>query len=532
MAIPDAIIKALRSVLSGDESPEELMRIVRTVPDLPEEDVPLILEQLQPGRTDDGIEPPAFEPPRLLVDWGDWPRVGHQARPQFVFVCPPCYRGRPRVKIVVDRELDHDLVDDDVNERMQCEEEGLWSLHVPFRLTTGDRDCRPGQYLIEVFLGFDVAPPRVPRFFHSQIRLTVPSADEGAARELVIDGDGQSIVNLHGHDLKSFGRVVLRGGDDGIINLQSSLLDSPDASSDSMASETEELTREYQFKLDQVRQRLVPEMLDSSRFSRPGETTRAMLKVGDNRRIMLIAQRQVTFGRSRDCDVVLRFLPRNDDNDSHSRNISRKHFSLILTEGGLALRDLESRTGIEIDYEPVRAERLLTVDDASDALPVGVGTELEVEQPLQLSLGISHAAENRVNLTGIVGEDHHYFELLGERAGRLWRLAEQSQVDGCRIRRTNNLVDQEEYVLCYRHVLIGSSSHCLIRLSDPLVEPVHARLMFIGQCYWLENLAGAESLILNGAPLPPYRLVPIQPGMNLSIGNTNLSWENNQQLHL
>ena len=42
--------------------------------------------------------------PRLLVDWGELPRVGNQVRPEFSLLCPK-YSSKPELNISVDRDL-------------------------------------------------------------------------------------------------------------------------------------------------------------------------------------------------------------------------------------------------------------------------------------------------------------------------------------------------------------------------------------------------------------------------------------------
>jgi len=438
-----------------------------------------------------------------------------------MFVCPACFSGRPLVDVIIDRDLDHDESSEDIATRLKYEEEGLWSLHVPFRLTTANEDCRPGQYLLELNLEFPNANFQVPRYFHCQIRLSIPDTKSGASRELVIDGDGQSVVNLHGHDLRSFSRVVLKGGDDGIINLQNQL----GAVEESSEAETAASSiHEYTFLIDQERQRLIPTLYSPDSFSPAIEQNSARI-VLDNQedQYLILAERQSTWGRSRDCDVVLRFLPRNEDNDSKSRNLSRKHYAITLSHEGIVLRDMQSQTGLEVDYEPVPGERLLTTREADDVLKINVGTEVEVETPLQLSLQISSMEGNRKLLDGRVGTDDVYYQCLNERVDRMWSIAEEAGIDGCRIRRLNNL-NEENYLLCYRQLLIGSGSACLVRIQEPGIAPIHARILYIGNSFWLENLDAPETLIVNQHQLPPYHLVPLHNGMRLKIGETSMTW--------
>ncbi len=159
---------------------------------------------------------PAYPRPRLLVDWGELPQVGRAARPLFSLISETS-RGRPIVRVSVDRSLDTDPTDP--LRQLRSDEPGIWTFYIPFSLTSNGLDARPGLYVIDVEATFPHAAAGEPRFLQTRIRLSIPSDAEGK-RELVIDGDGQSVVNLAGHDLRSFSRVVLKGDDKSVINLQ------------------------------------------------------------------------------------------------------------------------------------------------------------------------------------------------------------------------------------------------------------------------------------------------------------------------
>ena len=103
--------------------------------------------------------PPQMVWPRLLVDWGDTPRVGRQVRPEFCLFCLG-FPGRPEVRVEIDRDLDHD---DDPGIRLYEQEQGVWIFHQAFRLTSDGQDCRPGQYLIDLQISFHQGPSDLPR---------------------------------------------------------------------------------------------------------------------------------------------------------------------------------------------------------------------------------------------------------------------------------------------------------------------------------------------------------------------------------
>lgn len=69
---------------------------------------------------------------------------------------------------------------------------------------------------------------------------------------LEIDGDGQSMVNLQGYNLKQFSKVILKGGADSVINLQNELGGGADATTP--APDKPVTTFEYQLKVDSEKQ--------------------------------------------------------------------------------------------------------------------------------------------------------------------------------------------------------------------------------------------------------------------------------------
>jgi len=527
MSVPDSLIEALRASLGGMESPEEIAELIRAA-GIPDPDISAIVAKIcdggQPKITDMSI-------PRLIVDWGAWPQVGHQARPRMMLACPPSYHGKPDLQIRIDRDLDHDFDPAELASQLRHDGNGLWCLHVPFRLTTNNQDCRPGQYLIDVQIGLDAHGTAGSRFFHTQIRLTIPAPSATGQRELIIDGDGQSVVNLHGHSLADFSRVVLRGGDDGIINLQQLGAGSSD-SSRNLGARADATTHEYELHVDRNRQQKSPQLFDPVRFRRPAETSRGGLVVGSNKHILVIAQRCVIFGRNRDCDVVLRFMPRSEEHDLYSQNISRRHFSIALDQSGAIVRDLNSRTGIELDHKPIDVEACVSAQHSGSEFSLGVGIDLEVETPLRLGMTLYGSGSQPRSSGAFIASVQEYCRAAGEQPNALIDLAERAGIDACRIRRRNNLAVEEEYLLLYRSLLLGNSARCSIRVQGSRVEAVHARIMHFGDCFWLENLVDSDALLINGEAIPPHRIVPLVPGMVFFVGDVWLQWSEFHQLGL
>lgn len=447
--------------------------------------------------------------PRLLVDWGELPRVGHQVRPEFNLLCPGYENSRPEVRVVIDRQLDHD----DRPPRVQTEEPGLWSFQVPFRMTSDGLDCRPGQYVIEVDVSFREVPAGLPRFFRCRIRLMVNAANSQEGGVLEIDGDGQSMVNLQGYNLKQFSKVILKGGGDSVINLQDAIGPPPLGAVPAAPVERPATTFRYEFKVDSEKQSRLPVLASDS-------LKRAYLdKCGfffeDGRRVLVWTRPRITFGRSRDNDVVIRFLPRSEANDGHSRNISRTHFIAELTPAGIELRD-ESTRGIEVNYRVVREREVIAPHYAGDVIRVELGVTGTVSQKFELDMALfgphrSDAHDDRLFW------DELYAEIVGGRLSRLHRDAIAVKLDAMRYDRVTSLPHEESYVHLLREALIGGSpaqSAIVLRESGPQAQ---ARLWHIDRTFWLEPLPGGSTIRVDNEVVPPRHLLPLSPGMEIQF---------------
>lgn len=459
--------------------------------------------------------------PRLLVDWGVAPRVGHQLRPRCILVCPAGWDVRPCVEVAIDPLLDNHLATGPVE--LTADGDGLWEFHAPFSMTTRNDNCRPGQYLVQVRVAFrGLQASRRARYFTCTIRLDVADSSQ-SERTLEIDGDGQSIINLHGQDLQSFGRVVLRGGESGIVNLQGPLDSGTGASPEPAATS---LTHEYQLSVDEARE---SQVIGVMRRPRPIPMDRAVLVDQHGRQILLLPRRRVTLGRQRNSDIIIRCLPRNASHDRLSRKISRTHLVLTLEAEHLLLTDSSSR-GVFLDGERLDGDRALDLDEGQDPLEFRFGGG---GQPPAVLFGGRLQLFGNEAATGDPEGDTARWEAVGEQPSRLWQLAAASRIDTARIRRVTNLAGREEYVLLFRQACIGSSAdRSAITVSGTDIPPVAARVLYMGRSFWLENLAAPEVLSLDGKHLPLRQLAPLLPGSLLEIGSARLQFGHAAQLML
>lgn len=445
---------------------------------------------------------------RLLVDWGELPQLGRAARPQFSLIAHGV-SGRPTVKVTVDRSLDNDP--SDPLRQVRTEESGLWSFYVPFSLTTNGLDARPGLYVIDVSVSFPHVAAGQPRFLQTRIRLNIPDASSGQ-RELVIDGDGQSVVNLAGHDLRSFSRVVLKGDDKSIINLQNfSQAQSPEQPS----APEKAVVFEYELKVNRDIEGRLPRPVE---VSQPAKAEAISLVCGD-RRIHVFAKKRVTFGRQRrpENDVCLRFLPRSAEHDEGSRTISRTHMALDLTDDGLVLVDDKSAKGIDVDCDPVKGEKTFTYLDAHGGRHIDLPSPLSSSMSLEMELTVFGRNPDDADFRTDLEWDDVCFEATGEQPSRLWQVAKGSGIESARIRRLNN-VPEEEYVFLYRHATIGRSAKdsAIVVPHLPASLAGDLRLLYAGRMFWLHS-GGRAKITVDGDAVSGACLIPLRLGQYLEI---------------
>jgi hypothetical protein len=463
------------------------------------------------------------QPPRLLVDWGELPRVGHTCRPEFSLICP-AYVGCPEVQVVVDRELDPDA--EILHIRPQNIAPSLWTFYLPFSMSTRGIDCRPGQYLIELQLAFRDVPLALPRFFRCQIRLMVRPSSEGDASVLEIFGDGQSVVNLQGYDLRQFSKVVLKGGQDGVINLANSY-DPPPVELPAI-QEKVTTTFEYQLRIDRQRQDRLPKVRITGK-PRAFLDTASFIFEG-RRRTLVYAKPKMTFGRNRDNDVVTRFLPSCPENDRHSGCISRTHLITELTSEGIDIQD-ESRTGIEINYSIVQKRFVIPPDFVGETMHLDLGVTGVVPRKFEMEMQL-FGPDRYDNREESAFWDEVICEIVGGRLSRVGRLALHTGIDAVRYDRVASLAGDESYVHLLREVLVGGSQgKCAIPLRNACSNAI-ARIMHIDRSFWLEALASNASVRVDGVALDNWTMTPLSPGMEILFGDEKVRFDRPTQLGL
>lgn len=515
--IGDLFAEQVRSQLSGQESPAEIERLVLAAGQsvgLAGEQVSAIAKRLcEEAELLKSAKRASPSQPRLLVDWINELRIGTRAFPEFHLICPTGLESQPTVTISIDRSLDHEP--DVLQPTLECHDEpGYWTFRVPFQLTTGGERCLPGIYKLEVRVEFSPTTDRRRSVFRSYIYLNVHQPDASDSQTLEIEGDGKALLNLHG-DLKRFAKVVIKANDDAVLNWQD-LFEMGEKDPELAGTDGPSLKHEYELRLERripAREKRVFGGID---FDRP-PLSKLCLTIpdgGGNRNVCLLTERQVSIGRKRDNDIVLRLWPRNSQNDHLTSLISSRHAHLAFTESGVVWKNLNCGNGTRIAGAHTQAGSDCLLQQASQIWPADA-----------LSLGCELF---RVDPT----DSDSAYELFEKRLVGISSAPPVGSFRAVRLTRNDSLRGKEEYVVFQRAVSIGSGPSCAIRIDHPTVRPIHGHIMLLGASLWLEAASKRYPTRVDGEAVSLGQLVPLYPNLTVQVGEVELQVTSFHQIHL
>lgn len=458
---------------------------------------------------------PRPAPPRLNVDLGSVFEVGCAAHFEFHLICPG-YRDKPKVSARL-RLLDQD--DWKEAPELSTEEPGYWIFAENFLLTKGGRPCPPGTYAIELAAEFRTAPEdSLGRFLRASLKIQVHAPNSGAERTLEIDGEGLSIINLQGHDLRGFSHVKLKGGDKSVVNLHQGASHADSSSANSPTTPSAGSLRYVELPLKQDFDRTDSGVRACGVASGASTGCRLMLKFPDGRRTLIYAQDSLRLGRNRDRgnDVVLRCLPRNPENDRTSLSISKSHCRIGLTREGVVVGDLGSSTGTTLDRQRLNGERPQPLSSQYDGQTHLLTLADNFELGVRLFSTPAAHQDPRLQVS-----PETYTEAVRCRIPETWSTAAASGIEAVRIERRSNL-PAEEYVLLFRQAWLGSTDDCAIRLPPTLRRTRSLRLVYLGQQFWLERLDDQSELLIDGHEPATGDLWPLNPEGKLLVNGLEI----------
>ena len=241
-----------------------------------------------------------------------------------------------------------------------------------------------------------------------------------------------------------------------------------------------------------------------------------------------MAQHRIGFGRSRDRDIVVRFLPRSADNDAKSRNLSRLHCVATILDEGIEFQD-KSSSGIEVNLEPVRESFRLKPETFHAETELALGAMLSSKQlklrlvPLESHPHSAVYRKERRRLTSFANTSHL-------RWGKLWSVAHQLKLDAIRIERDNNLNEEQYIVICQQATIGSSDSKCAIVVKG--TPKIAARLLYINRTFWLNKAVGNWEVSVDGHSLANNEMVPLSPEQEIDIDGIKITFAAHAQLHL
>jgi FHA domain len=295
---------------------------------------------------------------------------------------------------------------------------------------------------------------------------------------------------------------------------------SPDAALVEEAAAGSLSTCEDDVRMDEQRRRQRLTVRDDLPRQRM-ESAMLVPESGTGPRILIFPRQTVCLGRARENDIVTRFLPRSEENDQQSREISRMHCLIRLTDDGLSITDLDSRRGTALEHLRLNPEQILNRTHVKEDLELDLAAELGAHA-FRMTLRLYPESSD---VAGQETDDGSYAEALGLGAvPKLWRRAGTAGIDAALLRRRQTLADDEDYLLLFRHALIGSADSSAVQLEGPQMRRRHARLMHLDGCFWIEDLTADDLTFINGIPLPPRTLAPLADGAVLTFGERTVCY--------
>ena len=456
--------------------------------------------------------------PHLLVDWNTLPNLGAQCQPHFLLVLTNEYRdAKPNIQLSFRPELDFNAADLSPNIRQTTP--GQWTWFFPFAVSQGGEDCRAGDYVLSVDINFDRTVHEMPRNLHCDIRLTIPQKHQNN-RTLEIDANGKSLINLQGLDLNQFGHIKLSGSDLAALNSVDYQSHSDDSSHKDNVSDS--VVHEYRLEYDLYSFAETSKLI--TRETKLTRATNASLKLGE-KNLIIETQNEITFGRSRNANIVLRAMPRSATNDQASRRMSRIHATINLSDSGITI-SRNSNKSLRVNNKPIEHHSSFQI----------LADDPQSGQNIDIQFGNGHILD-------VVATPHFFSSSYSsfrrqviESQGKSLRSELTPKPNGgdnlgfVHIRRKHNIIN-EEYFLIYESIPIGSDcEQCGIVLSD--IPAVAAELFEIQGIFHLCLINADVQIEVSGIDLEYSQIIPLVHGDVIRIGQHQMLFNRFQQLFM
>lgn len=456
--------------------------------------------------------------PHLLVDWKTLPTLGAQCQPHFLLVLGDEYRhSKPKINISFKPTLDFNA--SDLSPDIRQTTPGQWQWFFPFAVSQDGEDCRAGDYVLSVDIIFDRTFNEMPRNLHCDIRLTIPQKHQNN-RTLEIDANGKSLINLQGMNLSQFGHIKLSGSDLAALNTVDYQSHSGDI--DQNDPVTDSVVHEYCLEYDLYSYAETSKLI--SRSTKPAYSTNASLKIGV-KNLLIETRNEVTFGRSRNADIILRAMPRSSANDEVSRRISRIHATINLSDSRLRISS-QSNKSLIVNGKTLSNDSSFEISADDPKYADNITMQFGNEHVLDLVATPHFFNTNKGSIR------RQFIESQGITSG--YELNSKSNSDRIlkfvHIKRRRNVVN-EEYLLLNDSIPVGSDSNqCGIVLEN--IPPIAAEIFETQGTFHLCLVDAAVQIEVSGIKLENSQIIPLIHDDVIRIGEHEMLFNHFQQLFM
>ena len=224
------------------------------------------------------------------------------------------------------------------------------------------------------------------------------------------------------------------------------------------------------------------------------------------RRVLVLGQSKLGLGRNRREDIVLRRLPRTEENDRLTIQIQTKegpHLSIDLRDNGLYLVDHTTKSGTWLNRLPVKHETVISLTQPS---------EVDVARALRLRLTPYNDGDDQLDTAEL-----DRYTTLGL-PDETWKKSRRLGLRALLIERIDNLAREERYLIVYRWATLARE---LGDLSSALTQ-TQSRLICIGGKLWMECCAEDGRMTVNGHSVDLGGAFPLSTGLQMQCGHVEL----------
>ena len=252
--------------------------------------------------------------------------------------------------------------------------------------------------------------------------------------------------------------------------------------------------------------------------------TSACLEVGNiQKKFFVYSKNRVTLGRESKNDIVLRMMPYSPkeeylENWTMSGQISRLHAEIIYKKGYFCIRDISGENMESTNGTYLERKRLKPLED----YPLKDGVRLNVARVLDLECSFLSDFKKTVSTTTSTS----FCEtVLGDSSNSCFGIDKKGDINAIKLKRRNNYVDGEEYMILIREATIGRSRGNGIVIDREKVSVIHAKLFYRDGQYWIEDLNSRHGTLVNGQELEHGIEAPLGIQADITIGDVEMTFK-------